>query len=270
MNASSKSVFWDIINCGIHHFSAPGPCSSVIHSQGGSITDFHVPEPWNGNIDSARILFVSINPGYSPDELFPRTGNPYWMSGSEFNTSKVEEYFEHRFDLNYLKYPMCPYVDYKKGGHAFKIRMENRPPKSVRGFWTYVFKMANTLIPGADPVKDFAITELVHCKSRDTNFITDACIDQCMMKHFAKVLAQAKNVEYVVFIGRSVREKVCSHYGFPKDIVKQKWHITTKLNSRCIKIIFVDHNNARSNKKSGRKRCCGIPPVPINIPLPII
>lgn len=265
MNASSKSVFWDIINCGMHHFSAPGPCSSVINSQGcSSIAAFHIPEPWNGNIDSARILFVSINPGYSPGELFPREGNLYWMNGLKFNPSKVEDFFEHRFDLKY------PYVVYKGGGHAFKIRMGNGSLKSVRGFWTYVFKMANDLIPNADPVKDFAITELVHCKSGNIRSITNGCFGQCMMKHFAKVLTQAQNVEYVVFIGGSVREKVCSHYGFSKPIVKGQWYDTTKLNSRRLKIIFVDHNNARSNKKRGRKRCCGIPPVPINTPLPII
>lgn len=253
MDKSAQTVFWDIIDCGIREYGQPGPCHGVISSQGASKSGFHVPEPWNGNIDSARILFVSINPGYSPGELYPRTGNPFWLKGCDFDTSKVESFFERRFDLT------SPYVEYREGGHAFSIRMEDSSMKKVRGFWTYVFKMADVLIPGADPLKDFVITELVHCKSKDVSFLTEACYDKCMERHFSRIFELSKNMEYAIFIGGSVREHVCRHYGFSAP-EKQKWYITTKLNGRETKIAFVDHNNAFPDRNGNR--AYGITPVP--------
>lgn len=253
MNIHEQKVCWDIINCGLTQFNHPSTCANVLTSQGAaSKKDFHIPEPWNGDISSAKVLFVSINPGFTPHELYPRLGNPFWTSGPSFDTRKVEDFFEGRFDL------VKPYVTYKTCGHAFKIMMEYNSPKSLRGFcfWRYVFGMANVLIPNADPLKDFAITELVHCKSKNVSFINSQCYKMCMDRHLNNIFSIASNVKYVVFIGSSVRKNVCDYYSFSSPI-KQQWYTTTKLNGRNTDIIFVDHNNARPN--SG-KRACGIHP----------
>ena len=219
MNANAKQLFWSIIDCGLTQFNQPGTCAKVLTSQSAvSKGDFHIPEPWNGDICSAKVLFVSLNPGFSRGELFPRFGYLYWRSGPIFNNSKVEAFFEGRFDLNQ------PYVTYKNGGHAFKIRMENYSLKSVRGFWTYVFNMARVLIPNADPLRDFAITELVHCKSSKVSFIDPPCYELCMGRYLNKIFSIASNVQYVIFIGGSVRNHVCDYYSFSSP-VKQLHYI---------------------------------------------
>lgn len=250
MNNSAKQVFWSIIDCGLTQFEKPETCAKVLTSQSAvSKDDFHVPEPWNGDICSAKLLFVSINPGFSPGELYPRFGNHIWRSGPIFNNSKVEDFFERRFDLT------NQYVTYRNGGHAFKIRLEDNRLKSVRGFWTYVFNMAKVLIPNADPLRDFAITELVHCKSSDISFIEPQCYKLCMGRYLSKIFSIASNVQYVIFIGGSVRNHVCDYYGFSSP-VKQQWYKTTKLNGRDTSVVFVDHNNAFADKNG--KRAYGI------------
>lgn len=256
MTPRAKQVFWDIINCGLCEYKHPCSCSGVIGSQNTTEDDFHIPEPWNGDLGTARILFVSINPGYSLGELYPRKGNPYWTVSDGFNQNKVQDYFERRFDRS------LPYVKYKNGGHAFSIKMEDDEYKKVSGFWTYVFKMANSLIPNADPLRDFAITEIVHCKSKDISFLDDSCFEKCMDNHLAKVFEQAPKVEWVIFIGGSVRTHICKRYGFPSPI-KQKWYRTTKLNGNDVKITFVDHNNAFADKNGNR--AYGIKPIPESI-----
>lgn len=254
MKPQESKVFWDIINCGLNEFGTSSLCSGVTNSQGSTKKeDFHIPEPWNGNLSTARILFVSINPGYSKGELYPRTGNVFWAPNGAFNHAKVEEFFEGRFNL------VNPYVSYKPGGHAFKIAMESGSYKSVRGFWNYIFKMARIILPQADPCKDIAITELVHCKSKDISFLTTPCLDRCMKTHIAKVFKLAMKVDWVIFIGAPVRECIRRYYGFSSP-VKQEWYCTSKLNGRNTKIVFVDHNNAFPDKNG--KRFTGILPPP--------
>ncbi len=236
-----NALFWDIINCGLNNYGKKSICSGVINSQGtSSVNDFHVPEPWNGNLSSARILFVSINPGYSAGELYPRLGNSYWTNSAGFDNTQVEPFFEGRFDSK------NPYVKYLPGGHAFKILMENGQYKSVRGFWNYIFRMANVILPHANPLKDFAITELVHCKSKDASFITKPCYQRCMDKYLNNLFCVANNVEWVIFIGAPVRNLVCNHYGFSHPTIKQ-WYETNKLNGRNTKIVFTNHNRAFNN-----------------------
>lgn len=262
MTPDAKKVFWSIVDCGISehgkrlaHPAEFSPCSKVIDSQqaknpGG----FHIPEPWNGDISTSRILFLSINPGITPRELYPRSGNDYWMDGRGWNTDRVEQFFEGRFDRT------LPYVKYRDGGHAFKIKMESDDPdKGVVGFWPYVFKMANTLIPGADPLKDFALTELVHCKSEDSSYVNNTCYKQCMDKYLQDIFSLAEKAEYVVFIGRPVRENIIGHYGFHSP-VKQRWYRTRRLNGRELLVTFVDHNNAFADESGFR--AYGVLPVP--------
>lgn len=46
-------------------------CSTVVAAQQAAPDDFHLPEPWNGEIETAPILFVSWNPSWNPNETFP-------------------------------------------------------------------------------------------------------------------------------------------------------------------------------------------------------
>ena len=80
MNTLCKRVLWKIIDCGQTYCRFNNyPCHSLYQSQNcANVHDFQIPEPWNGDIWNAKILFVGINPGFTPNELYPQLSNPYW------------------------------------------------------------------------------------------------------------------------------------------------------------------------------------------------
>lgn len=76
---NERDLMWQIVQCGIESQSIDSECQAIWKAQGCSRRgDFHVPEPWNGDIANAELLFLSINPGYTANEFYPRLGNE-WM-----------------------------------------------------------------------------------------------------------------------------------------------------------------------------------------------
>ena len=116
--------------------SGAHPCSKIASVQRHDA--YQVPEPWSGHIERAPILFVASNPSIDEDERFPTA------SWSEADTI---DYFQRRFDSD------AGYIS-------------QRAYNKVR-FWTAVRARAKEIFQrDAVPGKDFALTELVHCKSR--------------------------------------------------------------------------------------------------------
>ena len=92
----------------------------------------------------------------------------------------------------------------------------------------------------ATPGKDYALTELVHCKSGSIEHISPQCYDLCMNKHFNDILSLATNMEYLVIIGANTRKYVADFlkHGVPSKYV---W-LDTSINGKLVKTIYVDHN----------------------------
>jgi hypothetical protein len=64
----------------------------VVRAQGARSEDnFHLPEPWNGALDRAPILFHSSNPAFGPDEDYPTGDRTAWSD------ARIVDFFEHRF-----------------------------------------------------------------------------------------------------------------------------------------------------------------------------
>lgn len=106
MTTQAQKIAWDIINCGL--CNAPNTnsvCNPLYRSQSCStLQDFQIPEPWNGDIIYAPILFVGLNPGFTEDELYPKIGYAYWsQSNGAIDIAKVEDFFENRFN-DYYEY----------------------------------------------------------------------------------------------------------------------------------------------------------------------
>ena len=64
----TKNLFREIIDCP-RVMSASVQCSSIISLQ--NRCNFQVPEPWNGDIENAKILILGLNPALDVAELFP-------------------------------------------------------------------------------------------------------------------------------------------------------------------------------------------------------
>ena len=145
------------------------PCSTIVSLQSGD--ECHVPEPWCGHIDTAPILFVSSNPSISEVERFP---TPSWL------LVDTADFFEGRFDAD--------------AGHI--------TPRAYNGvrFWSSVRARAREILGrDATPGIDFALTEVVHCKSRQEKDVA-AAMGTCAERWLCPVLAQSEAL-VVVLLG---------------------------------------------------------------------
>ena len=137
------------------------PCNKIVCSQDG---EFQLPEPWNGHLDTAEILFISSNPSIDPNENYP-TAN--------CNDEDITSFFENRF--------------------------ENTPKNQWSTYWRTILKWAGWIIPniGFDKI---AITEIVHCKSQK-EFGVYECMNFCAEKWLNEVLS-VYNGKYIVLVGK--------------------------------------------------------------------
>jgi len=243
MNTTCKNLLWKIIDCGLTYCPLKDHvCHPIYVSQGcGSRNAFHVPEPWNGDIEHAPILFVSINPGFTPDELYPNLSDPYWiqpaLTGVVFDNGKVEDFFENRFNNYYVRW------NTSQGKSHFSVRMTNGTYKDIpsQGYWNYVQSIADFILNHpATPGQDYALTEVVHCKSRSTDVISKKCYDECMKKHFQDILNVASNIQYLVVIGSPTRSHVAKYLNHTNP-AKYVWY-DTLINGKMVKVIYADHN----------------------------
>ena len=144
------------------------PCHRIVSLQKGK--PFQIPEPWNGNLQEAQILFISSNPSISSleKEEYPV---------ETWTENKIQEFFLNRFSTPYDK-------------------------NNVR-FWTYIKKYAGwTLDMDASDEelpKKICITEVVHCKSVNEKGVTECC-DHCADKWLGKVLAEFQG-QYIILLG---------------------------------------------------------------------
>lgn len=123
-----------------------------------------VPEPWRGSTE-APLLFISSNPSIDPADDSPTFACP---------DSDLIQYFDAGFPKEF------PRVRLRTG----EIR-----PTYVR-FWAYVLGRAAELLEvdrrSIRPGVDFAITELVHCKSTEERGVAQA-LPMCIERHWQGV-----------------------------------------------------------------------------------
>ena len=74
--ASVREVFASITHCpniALALMESSHPCSAIVRSQHVPENEFQLPEPWRGQIDKARILFVGSNPSIGDDRYALRS-----------------------------------------------------------------------------------------------------------------------------------------------------------------------------------------------------
>jgi len=108
-------------------------------------------------------------------------------------------------------------------------------------FWAGVKARVKELLE-RDPVPgvDYALTELVHCKSEKEQGVPEA-LDYCVSRYFRKVLA-ASSARVIVGLGKMA-----------KDVIRSEFQLSEEKNvygpldflSRQIIVTFLPHPNAR-------------------------
>lgn len=151
------------------------PCAALIKCQSLDRDTHQVPEPWSGNLRTARILFFGSNPSINMTERFPTLA---WTDDA------VEDYFVRRFAGGSQRW-----VDDRLG--VLLVDGTYGQTKSWVRYWAACRARATELLGrAAVPGSDFALSEVVHCKSKSeavdgkavTRLATVACSERYTMR----------------------------------------------------------------------------------------
>jgi len=187
---------------------AKHPCHKVVNEQ-TKLIDVEIkrqrPEPWMGAIANADLLFVSSNPSINEDpyplgEVFPTyewresDAADFFVNRLDQESEKVKVTFGSKDEPNFLT--LCHDGQYRSG-----VSNSKRPQPT----WKNTHDRAVELLgPTAHPDMNYAITEIVHCKSKDAKGVKEAssfCIEKWMEEIFR--ISPAK---VVVLLGSKVRD----------------------------------------------------------------
>ncbi len=146
------------------------PCHRIVSTQNGML--FQLPEPWNGDLEIASVLFISSNPSIDLSEEYP---------DESWKDDKICEFHKTRLNNEHYK-------------------------KNVR-YWTYIKKYASWLFdttPDDETLSNkICITEIVHCKSTKERGVRQ-CRFYCTEKWMHEILSQFHG-PYVVLLGSHTR-----------------------------------------------------------------
>lgn len=184
--------------------SVAHPCSTIVRLQPPEPSLWQVPEAWAGALTTARILFVSSNPSISEDgdhqsgdvaEDYPR---------GDWSDDDITDFVIHRFDSSH---------GWATSQGRFRRQDGSLSPRVVQ-FWARVRKRAAELLGEfADPAGDYAMTEVVHCKSKGERGVR-AAVDHCAAMHLDRIVA-ASPAPVVVVLGAKARQQTIGLWHLP-------------------------------------------------------
>ena len=194
------------------------PCAGIVGLQ--QPAQFQKPEPWRGHIDTAPILFVSSNPSIRGKEAFPP---------ADWKDQHIINHYQRCFD---------------DGGASIPGHIDKATYNSVQ-FWREVRGRATEII-GRQAVQgsDFALTELVHCKSEGEKGVAKAHLT-CAGRWLDLVL-QVSGANIIVLLGRQARDHCAARWGLDKT---QPVHFGVATPGRERAVVILPHPNARGRRK---------------------
>lgn len=175
--------------------NAPHPCRAIV-AERGVRDDHQIPEPWNGSLETAPILFISSNPSISFDEHYP---------DDSWTDEAVVEFFDSRFGK------------WMKDG-VYGLRKDGSRGRAVQ-FNSAMRMTAERLLERKPrPGVDYCFTEVVHCKSKKEAGVV-AAQSECSHRYLGRILA-ASGARITVVVGKRARESVAVEVGLSLEIGK--------------------------------------------------
>ena len=218
-----KDLLLEIINCpNLKDSGDSNPCSKIISCQ--EIEPKQLPEPWNGEITEAPILFLSSNPSINTCEKFPT---------EEWDQEHIIDFFINRFseESKWVKdelYPLLASGEYTKNW----IR-----------FWASIRKTASFLLQKkAVPGKDYAITEIVRCKSIAEKGVSKAKIE-CATRYLTRTL-EISHAKLIICLGNKVIDVICPLFQINSDNRVSEINIGSITKT----VLLLPHPNARMKR----------------------
>ncbi len=198
------------------------PCAKIVDSQHVPDEDFQLPEPWRGQIDKARVLFLGSNPSIGDDR-------------HALHSSPQAQVWESQ------------HLAFGGGSRAYivdgirAVKPDGSSDRVVR-YWSSIRARARELIPAAVPGEDYAISEIVHCKSKSEEGVAEAA-QTCYATHMSAVFSVAA-AKVVIVLGKFAKERLLGAVAPP--LVPSQ----LKLGGRIRTLLFLPHPNARGVKKA--------------------
>ena len=248
------------VKCCLENKNYQCACSEIINSQGKDLNNFQVPEPWNGNLSKAPILFIGSNPSYNEKEEYPT------KSSVESGEIDIQDFFMNRFNGKWVS-------NIEKKGFYTLLKNKEYSKSRVR-YWSYVKETAKKLL-GKKEKEEFnvedmnkycVLTEIVHCKSPKQKGVKETTVEECAKKYLEGILGSSK-AKVVVCFGKIANKKVKEVVGYLsvkiekigrmaiKTVKKElnipddkKIHIVNNNNIRYY--IFLPHPNAWGKKRT--------------------
>lgn len=161
---------------------ADHPCHKICSVQYSvHIIDRQVPEPYNGDPERAKLIFISSNPSLAVNEEIPTKTWPLHVT---------EDFFNNRFRPNHPT-ASVPYVRHPAGTRkyypAYRPMVNGIYSKRPVRFWGTAAKIAEFLLGKNTTLDDCLLTELVHCKSCKEVGVPEA-MSECLGRFFGGFL----------------------------------------------------------------------------------
>lgn len=204
--------------------------SKICQAQKDSgIEKMHLPEPWNGKLSAAKIMFISSNPSIDKDEEYPT---------EDWDDEKICGFFENRFKNG------------KKTAGGEKVT------KAV-SFWTGLIKYTNWISEEegleiheickerknykkyyAELNEVIVSTEIVHCKSQKEKGVADC--EEDSHEKWTEEIVNLFTGKVIVLFGKYAK----SH----AEEIKKYQHVK----ENGIKVLCLSHPNARGLNDDAR------------------
>jgi hypothetical protein len=173
-------------------------CSDVVGAQVGipGYLTHQAPEPWNGNLHAAKILFISSNPSISQLEQYPNI---------DATDHHLIQFFTQRFGV----FPESPIESGRR-----VLNIDGSRSRAVPFLSWVRCRVAELLQIAADQVNpgiDYALTEVVHCKSLGELGVQRAS-EHCG-DHFLKRILNCSGAAIFVFVGDRAAEMADHLFG---------------------------------------------------------
>ncbi len=202
------------------------PCHGIVKLQNPHDPKFQLPEPWTGDIVKSPLLFVASNPSINRNEAYP---NHKW------SRDEITDFFTDRFDES------------KGWTSRRKVLLSDRKHFAERSvsFWNSAFRQAErafgrNVVPGVD----YALTEVVHCKSEGESHVSD-CRSTCSDMWMKSILTLSR-CEVIVLLGKQAREWFEDSFeAYSGGRVQRNIEVYGKLRT----VVTLPHPNERGSKK---------------------
>lgn len=170
-------------------------CHTIVTLQPEDPATWQVPEPWAGNLTGGQIIFISSNPSINEAEEYPR---------GDWPDEKIADFVTHRFSHGWVS-----------PDDRVLLRDGTYHPDRVQ-YWLRIRQRAEELLGRpADPAVDYAMTEVVHCKSRRERGVARAAT-LCASLHLKRIIA-ASPAALVVVVGSKARDELRPLWDLPED-----------------------------------------------------